>query len=57
MFYISNFPYSSRRFFCIENILSTVLYYGADKGVSHTSYVEGLMVFVARHPLEWMNIL
>ena len=42
--------------FCLENVLSTSLYYEADKCVSHTSDVEGLMIFVVRYPPEWMNI-
>ena len=57
MFYISNFPYLFLWLFCLENVLSTGLYYGADKCVSHTSDVEGLIIFVVRCPSQWMNIL
>ena len=57
MFYISNFPYLFLQVFYLENVLSTNFYYGAEKCVSHTSDVEGLMVFVVRYPPEWMNIL
>ena len=51
---LSSFPIG---FLSLDNVLSTGLYYGADKCVSHTSDVEGLRIFLVRYPPEWMNIL
>ena len=57
MLYILNFSYLFLKVFCPENAVSTSLYYRANKCVSHTSDVEGLMIFVVTYPPEWMNIL
>ena len=57
MFYISNFLHLLLEVFGLENVLSTGLYYGANKCVFHISDVEGLRIFAVRYPPEWMSVL
>ena len=57
MFYFSNFPNIFQLVFCLENVLSTGLYDGANKCVSHSIDIEGLIIFVVRYPPERVIIL